>query len=209
MPLKHLAYGYNKASLKVSEMIKHKIEHTDAGFTLPELMIVIAIAAILVSLGAPSMKESINKGRSSASAKVMRLALQNTRQAAVNKGKITTLCAGSGTACGGSWMSGWTSFVGDGVVDAGDFNELSSRGAYNSNVEKLTVTGDVGGTVIFAVDGSLVSGTAVSFLFCADEAEARYAREVTVAPSGIVTGSRDADGDGIHESYNGGALSCS
>lgn len=203
-------YTGNNTGLKKMSVMKENKTTQEAGFTLPELMIVIVIAAILLALGMPSLQDSIKKGRSASNAKVLRLALQNTRQAAVNKGRVATMCASSdASTCSGSWQDGWLSFIGDGSSPSGDFDELSTRGSYNTNLETLTVTGDSAGTVRFDTDGSLAGAAVVSFVFCADDGEDRYAREVVVAPSGIVTTSRDTDGDGIHNAYTGGGnLSC-
>jgi len=81
-----------------------------AGFTLVEMMVVIAIVAILGSLAAPSFQEMLRKNRLSASVAAMQGSLNLARSEAVTRGADARITiAANGTA--GSWTNGWTVFV--------------------------------------------------------------------------------------------------
>ena len=100
------------------------------GFTLLELMIVIALIAITLVIGVPSFQGVINSSRITAPANDLLAAVQSARIEAVRTGRRTVVCrsdnpdaaAPACAAVGGAW-TGWVSFVdadGDGVLDAGE-----------------------------------------------------------------------------------------
>jgi type IV fimbrial biogenesis protein FimT len=79
-------------------------------------MVVVAIVAILLSLGAPSFRYLTNAYRMSAEVNGLLGDLQYTRAEAIRQGQPVTACVSTNsTACtgGGNWAGGWI------VVDAG------------------------------------------------------------------------------------------
>lgn len=89
--------------------------HSARGSTLIELMITIAIAAILLAIGIPSMRDMIHQNRLSGNVNEFVAANMLARTEAIKRGSPITLCravnAESGSdACStaaGDWSTGW------------------------------------------------------------------------------------------------------
>ena len=83
------------------------------GFSLIELMIVIAIAAILATLAAPSFIATTQRFRSLSESSSFASDLQYARSEAIKQGLPVTLCSSSdGSTCAASnnWHFGWIIF---------------------------------------------------------------------------------------------------
>ena len=83
-----------------------------SGFTLIELLITIAIAAVLLTLAAPSFVDTIRRNRIATQANEILSALNLARSEAVKRSRDVTVCprqSTSSTACGGAgdWANGW------------------------------------------------------------------------------------------------------
>jgi type IV fimbrial biogenesis protein FimT len=95
------------------------------GFTLLELMLVLAILALLFGLMLPSMQSAIARNRLRMEASQLMSALNLARGEAVSRNSIVSLCpsdyAVSGVAaCNGVYADGWVVFTntnGDGLID--------------------------------------------------------------------------------------------
>src|SRR5690606_7896913 len=79
-----------------------------AGFTLLELMVVIAIAAILLALALPSFTSTLRSNRVATSTNELLATLSLARSEAVRNTRGAGVCTSAdGGACGGDWDSGW------------------------------------------------------------------------------------------------------
>lgn len=97
------------------------------GFTLIELMIVIAIAAILLTIAVPGMQNLIVNNRMTTVTNELVTDLMVAKSEAVRRGTPVSLCirnaAGNNCNAAGSWSNGWIAFTNanaDGIVDAGE-----------------------------------------------------------------------------------------
>ena len=82
------------------------------GFSITELMVVVAIVAILLGIGAPSYRYITNSYRMSAEVNGLLGDLQYARAEAIREGQTVTACVSSdGASCTGSdWANGWIVF---------------------------------------------------------------------------------------------------
>ncbi|HET7756118.1 MAG TPA: GspH/FimT family pseudopilin [Steroidobacteraceae bacterium] len=83
------------------------------GFNITELMIVVAIVAILLSIGVPGFRYITNSYRMSAEVNGLLGDLQYARAEAIKEGQGVTVCVSAdGVNCTGTtnWHSGWVIF---------------------------------------------------------------------------------------------------
>ncbi len=97
------------------------------GFTLTELLIAMAISAVLLMLAAPGFAEMIRNNRLTSGINTFNNALNLSRSTAVKQMLNVTVCKSIDQAScttNGSYSGGWISFVDDGAtigtVDAGE-----------------------------------------------------------------------------------------
>ena len=119
------------------------------GFTLTELMVVLAIVAILLTIGVPSYRYVTNSYRMSAEVNGLLGDLQYARSEAIKEGQTVTTCVSTNsTACTGgtAWATGWIVFSdpnGNGTVDAGE-TVLRVQGAFRSQIpDTFSASGNV------------------------------------------------------------------
>jgi type IV fimbrial biogenesis protein FimT len=179
------------------------------GFTLVELMITIAVAAILLGLGVPSFIEMTVRNRLVTYNNDFIASVNYARSEAIRRGTPVSVCKSSnGTGCGGTWSDGWIVFVNTdddspAAVDAGPPAEPILRvhealaGGYtldaNNNFENY---------VTYRADGS--ANNIGTFVVC-HNGETVGARSVTLTRLRPRVG-KDTNGNGIPEKTESSAL---
>lgn len=139
------------------------------GFTMIELMVVVAILAIMASLAAPSMSGLIGQQRLKSAATDMHLALLKARTEAIKRNANVTV-----SPSGGSWANGWS--IPDPVSSAAP--PLEVRGPTTSVTVATAAT-----QIVFAPTGRTTPATAgASFVFTSNAANA--SRCLAIDPSG-------------------------
>ncbi len=102
-----------------------------SGFTLLELLTVIAIAGILTAIGVPSYRYVIDSSRMAAEVNSLLGDLQYARSEAIKEGLTVTACvsADGATCAGGSvaWHTGWIVFADANANRQVDFGEAVLR----------------------------------------------------------------------------------
>lgn len=91
------------------------------GFTLVELMITLALAAIILSLAVPGFQDIIRNNRAATQANELVAALGLARSEAVRRGARVSLCPSTDQASctgGTDWADGWIVFLDTAANDA-------------------------------------------------------------------------------------------
>jgi type IV fimbrial biogenesis protein FimT len=128
-----------------------------AGFTMVELMIVIAIVAILLAIALPSFQGSLRSNRVATTSNELMASVALARSEAVRNARGGGLCASAdGAACGGSWNDGWMVWIDDdGDGAPGGANDRVVR--VNQGKDQLalasTVTAGAGAADTILFDG--------------------------------------------------------
>jgi len=119
-----------------------------SGFTLVELMVTLAIAIILLSVGVPSFTGTIENSRLTTAANKLISATNLARSEAIKRGVRVTACKSSnGTACtaSGDWAQGW-------IV----FTDEDNNATYNNATETLLrVAGKLGKNLTLTGDANV------------------------------------------------------
>lgn len=141
------------------------------GFTLIELMVTLAIAAIVLTVGIPSFRDLIRNNRLTTAANELVGALNLARSEAIKRGARVTVCkSADGASCttSGNWAQGWIVFTdenSDGAYDTTDDTLLRIRQPIS---EKITMIGNtnVANYISYVatgrsklINGSLQAGT--------------------------------------------------
>jgi prepilin-type N-terminal cleavage/methylation domain-containing protein len=176
------------------------------GFTIIELMITVALIAIIAGIGIPSFRDMLASNRVVSSINEFHTGLRLARIEAVKRNDTVVFCASADQAsCNGGWGDGWIIYHdsnSDGVVDA---DELIRVGDPVHTGYSLTFSG-AATAVSFAPRG--LSNQSGTFKLCDAEADAGLARGIILLSTGSTRRSLDTDGSGIHEDNGGTDFSC-
>jgi type IV fimbrial biogenesis protein FimT len=137
-------------------MLLSKMNAKQAGFTLLELMLTVALLAIVMGFGLPNMQEFVRNSRMSSSANDIISDFNFARSEAVKRRVPITLCKSqNGTACDANSAAGpfnrWVIFVDD--ADPALVQGTDGNGVINTNEvilrdralpDSITVTTDNG-----------------------------------------------------------------
>lgn len=176
------------------------------GFTLPELLVSVAIAAILLAAALPSMKEVIVKDRTASQVNELLASLQLARSEAVKRMTPVTVCASAdGESCLSSaektWENGWIVFnesvSANGKRDLGE-GLLRVGGAMKSGYT-LRSNNKISGYITYLANGrsqTADASNAVGQMVLCAESDAANLHAVLLALSGRFYSSKDSNGDG-------------
>ena len=186
---------------------------TVRGFTVIEVMITLAVAAVLLTLAAPAFMDLIAKNRLRSEVYALRGLLMEARSEALTERNNVTVCRSSdGLECTGDWSDGYIAFFdnnSDGVVDDDErvvlsrtpdtrridirFSGEEDRVVFNSRGNARTAAGNFSGT----------------FTLC-DYRGAAEAAGLIVTPVGALTAAIDkaTPVDNIADDHEGNNLAC-
>lgn len=140
----------------------------DHGLTLIELLVAVAILAILATVAAPSFQGLLGSTRAEAAAREFKASLDFARSEAIKQVKDIGICASSnGTSCGADWSSGAIIWVDSTAIDQsgnGSFGSgetvIRTTSITQSNV---TISGGVASLIFKKSLGQLSGATNFTF----------------------------------------------
>ena len=146
------------------------------GFTLIELMITLAVLAVIIGIATPSFTATIRENQLTAISHELHAGLQFARSEAIKRRQTVTVCRrnADGTACanGADWAPGWL------VISNGTVLKVWDA------VQGATLAGPQNG-VSFQASG--MSGASSTFLVSHSACSGQQRRQVAVAITGITT----------------------
>lgn len=185
--------------------------HQKQGFTLIELIVAIAVVAILSTIALPSMSEFLVKMRVDNQITEMQRLLLTARNVAINTGKNTTICPLSSGVCTTNWQNEVSVFT-------NDANTLANSNLFAANDELVKIREPIKSgdklqfahvSVIYSPSGQLVAPTVVStFKYCPKN-NTDESRGIDLSISGRSYISADIDSDGKDEDRDGDEITCS
>ena len=163
-----------------------------AGFSITELMVVVAIVAILLGIGIPSYRYITNSYRMSAEVNGLLGDLQYARAEAIKEGQTVTACvSNTGTSCTGEtdWATGWVVFsdptagqtVTAGVLRVQKGFTGTPSDAFNANPNVTAITFNREG---FATTTAGFAGTLITLHD--STGNAAWTRCLSISPVGVV-----------------------
>lgn len=181
-----------------------------SGFSLVELMVAVAITAIVLALAAPSFSDVVSKNRISSVVQDFFATISYARSEAIKRGSTVCICKSSnGTSCGvgtTTWADGWIVFRntdGDSppVVDSGE-TILKVFSALTSGYT-LSASSNLASYICYDRYGMAHATGNLVACHSSDETTAKAILVLRTRPR-MAT---DSDGDGIPNTEASGALS--
>jgi len=182
-----------RCALCATVLSKHSGSRQLAGFTLVELMIILAMLVILTGFAAPSYNRLVASQRITGEVNRFVGTLHLGRSEAIMRNQRVVICQQQADSCtsNGGWQYGWFSFVDknrSGRFDA-DERLLRHQAALN---QKVTVTSGRRSRVVFHPSG-VTPGTNATFTVC-HAGFPELARAVIISNTGRVRTSRKGPG---------------
>lgn len=112
------------------------------GFTLIELMVTLAVAAIVLGIAIPSFNQSMRNNSSSALGTELAGALNYARSESIKRAKRVSVCASSdGATClaANNWKEGWLVFIDNAAADNTASPTVGTILRYWSDINDLAV----------------------------------------------------------------------
>jgi type IV fimbrial biogenesis protein FimT len=205
--------------------LKNDMRQGSLGFTLVELMITLALTAIVLVLGVPAMRDMIQNNRQAVGINDILVSLNLARAEAVRRGAATVMCISDGAdppdcdSASNAWEDGWILFVdgdNDGTTGGLDANgdEDWDRGedwllrAHAALSEGTTLRGNTNVARTIRYNPRGFSGSAGTLRLC-DSRGPEAARGVVISNTGRPRRAIDSgDADEIVEDGSRSNLTC-
>ncbi len=190
-----------------------------SGFTLIELIVTVALVAIVVTIGIPSFQEIIRNNRLTTQTNDLVMALNLARSEAIKRGAVVSVCKSSNgsqcnpSACSGGagdsveWTEGWVIFVNNAIggdekcIDAGE-EIIQVHGALSGGFS-LNTNSNFTNYISYRPNGD--SNNMGTFAICYND-QTNIARTVVINSTGRIRIGDDSDHNGIPEKDDGNEI---
>ena len=185
-----------------------------SGFTLVELMVAVAVAAVLLAIAAPNFSEMLKQNRVQSQVRELYSQLAYARSEAMARGVRVTIChSNDESSCSGTWSNGWIICVdnnGDGSCAVGDallrvYSDLHTNTLKVVDNQSPGVAQDF---LTFNTDGSTTLSRPATLTVCDADADVKFARAVLKTSSGQLLLASLNSGTGVYRDVSGGNLTC-
>lgn len=125
------------------------------GFTLIELMVTLAIAAILLLTAVPSMLTYKRNADLTSAANTLFAAINAARGEALKRGRYASVVPlGTGAGNGSNWATGWIVFI-----------DINQNGVYDATVDTIVLKQAALPSYITVTGNGIASGTAPAIMY--------------------------------------------
>lgn len=169
----------------------------DSGFSMVELMVTVAIVAILAAIAFPSFESSLRSNSVATASNELNGGLALARSEALRNPAGAFICSSTnGTTCGGDWNDGWivwSDINGDGALTAAD--RVLRYVVSNDRLTTTATAAGPGATTSLRFDrrGRLLGGgRTITMQPASCPAGVELVRQFSVLPTGQVTVLRSA-----------------
>lgn len=160
-----------------------------AGFTIVELMLVLAIGAIILGLAVPAYQGTIRRNAILAETSRLQAAINYARAQAVSLGQVVTIRSTSATA--NDWSGGWTIY--NDVDGVGNAERSAANDTLFKDVDAAAQVIDIVSNatgyryISFNDNGTLREGGGSITLEVCDKAREETGRQLSISAAGLVT----------------------
>jgi type IV fimbrial biogenesis protein FimT len=146
---------------QIDYQVMHQKSSRQSGFTLMELMVTIAIAAILMGIAIPSFIATIKSNRLTTQVNALVSSLNFARSEAIKRGLRVTLCkSGDGATCVANatsdWSQGWIIFTDqddDATYDSDTETLLKVEGSAGNQITMIGTSNNVRDYLSYVANG--------------------------------------------------------
>ena len=180
------------------------------GFTVIELFVVMSISVITLGVVMPSLAHIVERNHTAISINWLISSVTYTRHAAITKRITVTLCpSDNGSTCSGKWHDGtiaFTDYNRDAQINGKD--RLLHRFESPTNGSTITWRAFRNRQYLQMTHLGFTNFQNGNFVYCSQDRDPRYSRQLIINVQGRPRAARDRDGDGIVEDRYGRPLRC-
>ncbi|RYV01122.1 methylation site containing protein [Shewanella sp. OPT22] len=157
------------------------------GFTLVELMVTIAVASILLVIGAPSLTSLYETTRADQSIRKVQTIIAYARNQAISYNQVINLCPQANNVCGNDWKAGIQVFRpaqgGQAVAQLRYIEAFNDSDLIKFGFNQLQFTPD--GRVSFLANGAASADTfSATLSYCPSDKNNEHSQSITINSGG-------------------------
>ncbi|MGK0371034.1 MAG: type IV fimbrial biogenesis protein FimT [Glaciecola sp.] len=179
---------------------------TEKGMTLIEMLVALAVVAIVLTVVAPNVQTILSKNRTTSEINELSAVIQFARFTAIDQTSTAVICPSTNYAsCSTDWNQAKIVFIdsnGNNTRDTAEPLLMSTTAIASTN----TMTGPA---VAISFLDSGVANASTSIKVCPNTNVVELARSININAQGRVRVSIDSDKNDIFEDTDGNELSCS